>query len=121
MYKVDLYTIVDSKSYAYQISFTDENGKVHERSHRREIKASKNQKELYAIIDAVKILKSKCHVVIHTESNYIISAIRNWLTQWQQDKFINAKGQEVKNKDLWEEYILLTLKHEVEVVKEDGN
>lgn len=121
MYSVDIYTIVDKDSYAYQISFTDDKGKIHERSFRRKTEASKNQKELYAIIDAVKILKSKCHIIIHTESNYIVSTITQWLEKWQQNSFINAKGEEIKNKELWQEYVLLTTKHSVEVVKEDGN
>lgn len=120
MYKVDLYTIIDKESYAYQVSFTDDKGKTHERSFRREIKASKNQKELYAIIEAVKILKSKCHIIIHTENNYIVSAINIWIKNWQQNRFINSKGEDVKNKELWQEYVLLTTKHNVEV-KKDGN
>ena len=121
MYKVDLYTIIDQESYAYQMSFVDKNDTVHERSFRRESEASANQKELYAIIDAIKNIKSRCNLVIHTESNYIVTAINEWLPMWQQNRFINAKGNEVKNKELWEEYTLLTLKHQVEVVKERGD
>jgi len=121
MYSVDIYTIIDREAYSYQISFVDDKGKVHERSYKREINASKNQKELYAIIDAVKVLKSRCNIKIHTESSYIVSAINQWLEKWQQSRFINAKGVEVKNKELWQGYILLTLKHNVEVIKENGS
>lgn len=120
MYKVDLYTIVDNDSYSYQISFVDAKGKTHERSSQTLVKASANQKELYAIIEALKALHTSCNIVIHTDSNYIVSAINTWLDRWQQNRFINAKGQNCKNKELWQEYLLLAQKHRIEV-KKNGN
>lgn len=121
MYKVDLYPIVDKDGYSYQLSFIDNQGKNHERSGKVTIQATDNAKEIMAIISALKELKSRCKVIIHTERFYIANAINEWLAKWQQDKFINAKGEKIKNKELWEEYILLALNHEIEVLKENGN
>lgn len=67
---------------------------------------------LKAMINAFHILKKPCQTLINTQSRTIFNTINNgWLEGWQQSGFTNAKGEEVKNKDLWLMFLEKTTIH----------
>src|ERR1700739_2034637 len=61
-----------------------------------------NRMELMAVIAALEALKkNNLHLVIHSDSNYVVKAVmEGWLQKWIKTDF---KGK-IKNRDLWERY-----------------
>ena len=74
-----------------------------------EIETTNNRMELRAVIEAYKkISKAKAtnDFEIFSDSAYVVNAINNkWIESWKRNNWKTAKGDEVKNKDLWEELI----------------
>ena len=93
-----------------------------------------NRMELTAVIKALSWylkhdeLKSNVNKIeIYSDSSYVVNAVnQNWLAFWQRNNFVNSKGEEVKNKDLWLKFIRL-LTHiedtwcEIEFIKVKGH
>ncbi len=73
-----------------------------------EAHTTNNRMELKAVIEGLKALKSSCMVDIITDSKYVVEAINGWLAGWIKKGFKN-----VKNPDLWAEYIEAAKAHEV--------
>jgi len=68
-----------------------------------EADTTNNRMEMMAAIKALKALKSFSHgIEIYTDSKYLKDGITLWLPSWKKKAWKNAKGQEIKNKDLWE-------------------
>ncbi len=74
-----------------------------------------NRMELKAVIEAFRriIRREKCFAPkseydIYSDSAYVVNTInRNWHETWQVNGWKTTKGDEVKNKDLWEQYLKL--------------
>jgi len=41
------------------------------------------------------------HLVIKSDSAYVVNGITEWVKKWQANGWRNAKGQPVVNQDLW--------------------
>ncbi len=67
-----------------------------------------NRMELKAVIEAIKVLKEPCTIEIISDSQYVIKGINEWLEGWIIKSFKN-----VKNDDLWKEYIKVSDIHEI--------
>lgn len=72
-----------------------------------------NRMELMAVIQALKALKRRCHVVIHTDSQYVQKGMTEWLENWKLRGWRTASRQPVKNADLWQELDALVQEHDV--------
>jgi len=70
-----------------------------------------NRMELMAVIEAVKSLKTPCDIEIYSDSTYVVRGISEWLVNWQKRNF-----REVKNPDLWKEYLLVSQKHKIKCI-----
>ena len=58
---------------------------------------------LKAMINAFHILKKPCSCSVFTECDTILNTIHNfWHIQWMKNDWHNAKGKEIKHKELWE-------------------
>lgn len=58
---------------------------------------------LMALINAFTILKKPCDVAIVTQCDNLLNTMGNhWHIQWKKNDWHNAKGNEVRNKELWE-------------------
>ena len=74
-----------------------------------------NKMELKAVIESLRIIKKiegkrKEHddYVIYSDSAYVVNAKKkNWLLVWQKNGWKNAKGDNIKNRELWEKFIEL--------------
>ena len=78
--------------------------------------------ELTAVIEALKLLKYPCKVYLYSDSAYVVNAfLRGWVTRWQENNWQNANKEDVKNKELWQELISLTSKHDVTFNKVKGH
>jgi ribonuclease HI len=70
-----------------------------------------NRMELRGVIEGLKLIKEPCHITVISDSSYVINAINKWLEDWVKKKFKN-----VKNVDLWESYLEVSQKHQIEGV-----
>jgi ribonuclease HI len=61
-----------------------------------------NRMELTAAITALEALTRPCHVVLTTDSQYLVKGMREWLAGWIRKGWINSKKEPVLNRDLWE-------------------
>ena len=67
-----------------------------------------NKMELKAVIEGLKQLKYPCEVEIISDSTYVLKGITEWLDNWVKKNFKN-----VKNKELWQEYINVSKGHKI--------
>lgn len=75
--------------------------------------ATNNQMELRAAILGLSSLKKACVVKVHTDSNYVVKGMTEWLFSWKKKNFKNSKNQPVANQELWLELEAASKKHEV--------
>ena len=61
-----------------------------------------NKMELTAVIKALEYLTEPHQIVLTTDSKYVIGGINDWMDNWKKRGWRNAKGEPVKNKELWE-------------------
>jgi len=75
-----------------------------------------NRMELKAVIETFKKIislhnkKTRFDIEydIYSDSAYVVNTInRNWYEAWEVNGWRTTKGDEVKNKDLWEQYLEL--------------
>jgi ribonuclease HI len=69
-----------------------------------------NRMELTAVVEALKALKEPCEIDLYSDSEYVLKGISEWLPNWIKKNFKN-----VKNIDLWKEYINVSKGHKVHV------
>lgn len=81
-----------------------------------------NIMELTAIIQGLKALKQECEVEIYSDSSYCVNAFnQGWIFNWMKKGWKTASGEEVKNKELWQELYSLTKEHRVTFNKVKGH
>ena len=72
-----------------------------------------NRMELKAVIEAFKNVLSNKHqrndnYELFSDSAYVVNSINNnWIGKWQSNSWKTTKGDDVKNRDLWEEFSAL--------------
>ena len=72
-----------------------------------------NRMELTAAIEALRALKRRCQVQIHTDSTYVKDGITQWIHNWKRNGWKTANRKPVKNDDLWRELDELIGLHEI--------
>ena len=72
-----------------------------------------NQMELLAVIRGLSALKPPCKVEIFSDSSYVVKAINEWLEGWVKKGWKNSAKKDVKNRDLWQEYLEVSALHEI--------
>ncbi len=86
-------------------------------THRKELAAgyrltTNNRMELRAAIAALELLAEPCEVELHSDSKYLVDAIRkNWLEGWQRCGWKTSDKKPVKNQDLWQQLIAAMAPH----------
>ncbi len=73
-----------------------------------------NRMELTAVIEALRTLKRPCTVVIHTDSQYVMLGITQWLANWQRRGWMTADRKPVKNVELWKQLDEQVGRHKVQ-------
>lgn len=66
-----------------------------------ELETTNNRMEMTAAIEAIRALKRRSVVELHTDSNYLKDGITKWLDGWKRNGWKTAARQPVKNQDLW--------------------
>lgn len=71
-----------------------------------------NRMEMKAAIEALKLLKFRCNVELHTDSVYLKNGITLWIEKWVRNNwYVNKKL--VKNVDLWQDLLEITKAHDI--------
>ena len=89
--------------------------------HRKEIfggeaATTNNRMEMTAVIEALATLKRPCQIVLHTDSQYVLKGITEWLAGWKARGWKTAAKAPVKNVDLWQALDAAQAKHQIEWV-----
>lgn len=79
-----------------------------------EPQTTNNRMEMMAVISALEALKRPCDVHLHTDSQYVIKGVQEWLPQWLRRGWKTASGGVVSNRDLWERLMLQTARHQIQ-------
>ena len=81
-----------------------------------------NIMEITAVIEGLKQLKKQSEVQIYSDSSYVVNAFKQgWIYNWIKKGWKTASGENVKNKELWQELYSLTKIHKVEFIKVKGH
>ena len=86
-----------------------------------EEKTTNNRMEMRAAIEALKNLPKGVEIEIHTDSEYLLKGITEWVKNWQKNNWRTKNKKEVLNKDLWSELLAETEKRKVEWKKVLGH
>jgi ribonuclease HI len=73
-----------------------------------------NRMELTAVIEALKSLKRRVPVVLHTDSQYVKLGITTWLPNWIRRGWKTGDNKPVKNADLWRELAAVAARHDID-------
>ena len=74
-----------------------------------------NRMELLRVIEGLEALNEPCHVVLTSDSKYVIDALTlGWAEKWKQNGWMRNKKDAALNPDLWEQLLNLTSIHEME-------
>ncbi|MCC5842297.1 MAG: ribonuclease HI [Opitutales bacterium] len=89
------------------------------RHHRRELSGfalatTNNRMELLAAIEALRVLRETCHVILHTDSQYLKQGVTQWLAGWKRNGWRTRTREPVKNEDLWRHLDEVVTRHTVE-------
>lgn len=124
MQKATIYTETTIKgpsvkrgSYAAEIEYIRKNGEPETREILGEEESTTyNRTTLLAITNALKRFNRPCEIEIVTSNSFIKNTVESGnLLKWQEDKWKTSKGEDVKNKELWQEFLQETKKHKITV------
>jgi ribonuclease HI len=73
-----------------------------------------NQMELMAAIQGLETLTRPCHVVLTTDSKYVMQGITEWISGWKRKGWKTAAGKPVKNQELWQRLDAAVATHQIE-------
>lgn len=81
-----------------------------------------NRMELTSVIEALKCLKEKCHVVLTTDSKYVCDGInKGWAASWKKNGWKKSDKKPALNHEMWDELLKLCDIHEVEFLWVKGH
>jgi len=81
-----------------------------------EAHTTNNRMEMTAVIRALQALTEPCHVILHSDSRYVIDGMTKWVAGWQRKGWIGSSRKPVLNTDLWQELIAAAAPHRIEWV-----
>ena len=77
--------------------------------------------EMMAVIEALTALKRPSTVVLHTDSQYVMKGITEWIHGWKARGWRTAAKEPVKNVDLWMRLDELAAAHRIRWVWVKGH
>ena len=80
-----------------------------------------NRMELTAVIEALGALKRPSRVILHTDSQYVMKGITEWIRGWKVKGWKTASKEPVKNADLWRTLDEAVARHEIQWVWVKGH
>ncbi|MDR2163596.1 MAG: ribonuclease HI [Clostridiales Family XIII bacterium] len=97
-------------------------------THRKEIwgaerNTTNNRMEMKALIGAFeKLTRDGLRINVFSDSSYLMDCFRKkWYVNWQRNGWLTANKKPVENRDLWEELLSYTKKHDVSFYRVKGH
>ena len=81
-----------------------------------EAATTNNRMELTAVIEALDALKRPGHIVLHTDSQYVMKGMTEWIRGWKAKGWRTAAREPVKNVDLWKRLDEAAARHQIKWV-----
>jgi ribonuclease HI len=79
-----------------------------------EAHTTNNRMELMGAIMALEALNKPCKVELHTDSQYVMKGVTQWIHGWKARGWRTADKSPVKNDDLWKRLDAARNRHEVD-------
>jgi ribonuclease HI len=79
-----------------------------------ELATTNNRMELMGAIAALEALNKPCSVELHTDSQYVMKGITQWISGWKARGWRTADKSPVKNVDLWQRLDAARARHTVD-------
>ncbi|MDB5461459.1 MAG: Ribonuclease [Caulobacteraceae bacterium] len=79
-----------------------------------ELDTTNNRMELMGAIQALEALNKPCRVELHTDSQYVMKGITQWIAGWKARGWKTADKSPVKNVDLWQRLDAARARHTVD-------
>ena len=74
-----------------------------------------NRMELLAVIKGLEALTQPCHVVLYSDSRYVVDAMeKGWAAKWRANGWMRNKREKAVNPDLWSTLLDLCATHKVQ-------
>ena len=95
--------------------------------HRKEISGfaentTNNRMEILAVIKALEELREPCNIDIFSDSQYVCNAVnKGWAKKWKNNNWMKNKKEKALNSDLWEIFLKLLEKHNVNFIWVKGH
>jgi ribonuclease HI len=86
-----------------------------------ERETTNNRMELTAVIAALGALRRPVAAVVHTDSQYVLKGITEWIFGWKRNGWKTADKKPVKNADLWQQLDAARAPHRLEWVWVKGH
>ena len=86
-----------------------------------ERETTNNRMEMTAVISALEALKRPVGAVVHTDSQYVLKGITEWIFGWKRNGWKTSDKKPVKNADLWQKLDALRAPHEIRWVWVKGH
>lgn len=109
--------------YGAVLQFVDAKGTLHERELSAGYKKTTNNRmELMAAIRGLEALTKPCHVMLYSDSKYLVDAFnQNWIGNWKSKGWKKADKKPVKNIDLWKKLLQVMEPHQVTYIWVKGH
>lgn len=97
--------VVGSGGIGIVITCYDDNGTLRKERHisKHVSNATNNITELQAAIDAIKAVSSNTPMTIHSDSQYVVKGITEWILNWKKKDWKGSNRKPVANRELWQE------------------
>jgi ribonuclease HI len=79
-----------------------------------ELMSTNNRMEMTAVIKGLEALTRASHVLITTDSKYVLKGMTEWLSNWKARNWRTASKKPVQNVELWKQLDALVSQHSVE-------
>jgi len=79
-----------------------------------ELMSTNNRMEMTAVIKGLEALTRASHVLVTTDSKYVLKGMTEWLSNWKARNWRTASKKPVQNVELWKQLDVLVSQHSVE-------
>jgi ribonuclease HI len=107
--------------WAYLLRMDAKSGVSEKEASGAERSTTNNKMELRAAIEGLSALNRPCRVKLHSDSQYVVKGINEWLAGWKSKGWRKADKGAVMNVELWQELDRLLEEHSVEAVWVKGH
>ncbi len=78
-------------------------------------RTTNNRMEILAAISGLESLEQRSHVIVYSDSQYVVNAIsKGWAKRWQANGWMRNAKEKAINPDLWTRLLALCAQHDVE-------